>query len=138
MVNYLKSFLGRPYKWGGNHPSEGLDCSGLVCEGLKSVGFLKTREDLTSQQIYERLQDVPYALSTDRRMVKGGEIIFFGKSADKITHIAVAINAWQMIEAGGGDSRVKTVEDAIKRNASVRIRPINYRKDLVAITRLPY
>ena len=39
----------------------------------------------------------------------------------------------EMIEAGGGGSRVTDLENAIKYNAFVRVRPIARRSDLVAV-----
>ena len=41
-----------------------------------------------------------------------------------------------MIESGGGGSRTKTVEDAAKDNAMVRVRKINNRGDLVAVMKM--
>jgi hypothetical protein len=34
-----------------------------------------------------------------------------------------------MIEAGGGDANTNTIEEAILKNAFVRLRPYKYRKD---------
>lgn len=30
MVSYANTFVGNPYKWGGNDPNTGADCSGFV------------------------------------------------------------------------------------------------------------
>ena len=39
----------------------------------------------------------------------------------------------KIIEAAGGGSHVRTIEDARKFNAFVKIRPVSHRKDLFAI-----
>ena len=59
--------------------------------------------------------------------------VFFGKDADHITHVAVAIDVRLMIEAGGGGSKCKTVSTS---TGFVRVRPIDGRKDLVAVLRV--
>ena len=43
------------------------------------------------------------------------------------------INEKQIIEARGGDSTTITLDDAIKRNAFISVRPYTHRKDLVSI-----
>jgi hypothetical protein len=40
-----------------------------------------------------------------------------------------------IINAGGGGSKTLTIKDAAAQNAFVKIRPFDYRKDIVAILR---
>ncbi len=128
-TNYAASFLGLPYIWGGDHPMNGYDCSGLVQEILASVG-LDPEGDQTAQTLYHELlkagaieQFAPF---------QTGSIFFFGKNKDSISHVAFGMSGREMIEAGGGGSKTKTTKDAIAQKAFVRIRPIDRRKDLVA------
>lgn len=111
-------FIGTPYKLGGNVTQDGgIDCSGLVLEGLRSVGKWGKNDD-TAQGIYgtfnkqTNLKDKP----------QPGMLLFFGESSKKISHVAVCLNEFQMIEAGGTD-----------KDGMVRIRPLSWRKDMVAI-----
>lgn len=126
MVSYACMFIGLPYKWGGDDSINGFDCSGLIIECLKGVGFYKGA-DTTAQGLFEHLSSNNWIEKKER-----GSLLFFGKSRQKITHIALAISDEIMIEAGGGDSTTINSQVASKQNAFVRIRPIANRKDLVA------
>ena len=55
----------------------------------------------------------------------------------KITHVAMMIDNYQMVEAGGGSSQILTREDAAKAGAMVRIRLLDSRSDRVAVIK-PY
>ena len=61
-----------------------------------------------------------------------GSLLFYGKSTSEITHVDVCISpeANLSIGASGGDSTTKTIDDAIKADARVKINYI--RKDLIA------
>lgn len=120
-LSYLKCFIGSRYQWAAEGPyNVGFDCSGLVLEGLRSVGMWG-KDDATAQNIFERFKDKGVAMSGI-----SGALVFFGKDRSSITHVGVMINNNQYIEAGGGDS--KTVDKGM-----VRIRLINWRKDMVGI-----
>lgn len=121
IVSYAFKFIAEPYEWGGDgRKRKGFDCSGLVLEVLQSVGLLKGL-DLNAQAIYEQ-----FKLKDDKKFIQPhGNLIFFGKSLKSITHIGITINAFQYIEAGGGDSQNIA--------GMVRIRPIIHRSDIVAI-----
>lgn len=124
LVDYLKLLIGSVYKWGGDGPyNVGFDCSGLVLEGLASIG-LWGKGDTTSQGIYNHFS--PTSNKKLPSKMRAGDLLFFGKDLSSITHIAVALNPSQYIEAGGGDS--KTVNEGM-----VRIRHIYYRKDLAGV-----
>lgn len=125
LISYLVSFIGSRYQWGGEGPYNiGFDCSGLVLEGLRSIGKWGMN-DASSQAIYDTFKKQP-GTTTPARPDKG-DIVYFGRSTTAITHIGIMINNYQYVEAGGGDS--KTVDKGM-----VRIRPVrSWRKDLVDI-----
>lgn len=126
------SFVTTPYIWGGSNSIEGLDCSGFVQKVLEEVG-IDPPGDQTAQGLYNHFVKI------GKQCIVGPDsLLFFGKSPNKITHIAIALTKEVMIEAGGGDSRTKTREDAIKKEARVRIVPIAKRKDLLDAFRITY
>jgi cell wall-associated NlpC family hydrolase len=124
-IDYAKSFLGTHYVYGGNTKLSGLDCSGLVCEILRSAGVIGS-EDLSAQLLYNR-----FCVDTSK-IEKAGALAFYGKSHSQITHVGFHIDRYRIIEAGGGDSNTKSFQDALRDGACVRIRPVRYRKDYVA------
>lgn len=127
MIAYAKTWIGIPYKWGGNSP-DGVDCSGFVQLVLQRVG-LDPVGDQTAQAIYDHF------LKTGSKIISAreGAIIFFGKNVKSITHVSIALNETDMIEAGGGGSKTNTYDDAVRDDAWVRIKPITNRRDVVAI-----
>lgn len=122
---YIFSLLGKEYIYGGAGPN--FDCSGFVLDILKASG-IAIPHDMTAGQIFEFVK--PDAQWDVRKF---GSLIFFGQSLGAITHIGFMLNALQMAEAGGGDSKTLTKEDAQKRGAFTRIRPITARKDVAVI-----
>lgn len=122
MVDYAKTFIGTPYHWGGESSDEGFDCSGFVQEILKSVG-LDPRGDQTSDNLYRLFQREKG--QSNRMTPSPSDLVFYGSEA-KVTHIAMAINSSQIIEAAGEGSTPT-------KKGMVRVRPINYRSDLVSI-----
>lgn len=91
-VNYLKQFLGTPYVWGGNSLSSGVDCSGLVQQGLLKFGVNVPR--VTNDQI-----GVGKAVDIDHLQV--GDLVFFdtdpGRSGPD--HVGVYAGNGMMIHA---------------------------------------
>lgn len=125
LAEYYKRFIGSVYKWTGSGPYNlGFDCSGLILEGLMAYS-LWGKEDASAQMIYNKF--FLSAVMSERPDI--GCLLFFGKSTKEITHIGYAINNYQYIEAGGGDS--KSVDKGM-----VRIRPIAWRHDLVAVLQI--
>jgi cell wall-associated NlpC family hydrolase len=126
LTMFFTSSLNTPYKWGGDNPFNGFDCSGFVQEALSSID-LDPPCDQTSDALYRYFKD---PLKGRQNTLQFGSLLFFGKE-EKITHVAIALNGVSMIEAGGGGSKTKTIDDAIRDKAYVRIRPIRRRLDLV-------
>lgn len=132
LIRYAMRFVGTPYLWGGSTPMGGIDCSGLVQEILASVG-IDPPGDQTAQALYNHFE------SRSRPNTWGaGSLAFFGKSVREITHVAFCVDQYRMIEAGGGGSRVTTLQAAITSSAFVRMRPIRARRDLVAVIKPDY
>lgn len=128
--NFALSFLGLPYKWGGDDTIQGYDCSGLVQDLLAYFG-LDPKGDQTAQALYNHFYNT--GIVKNYLHERTASLAFYGKSESKITHVAMFVNGEVVIEAGGGGSRTRTEEDAANQNAFIRCRPYNYRKDLIAI-----
>jgi len=126
MVDYALSFVGRPYRWGGDDPNEGFDCSGLAVEVLKSVGILRRGTDYTSQMLFNKFKN--HLLGTPKK----GALVFYhnGKPNKRIIHVAIALDRSRVVEAGGGGSKTNTLQDAIDQNAFIRIRTWDSRKNV--------
>lgn len=110
----------------------GWDCGGLVQE-LYHFLKLAPREDKTAAGLYE------FFKNESHRVRKMGALAFYGE--ERISHVAMFLDEERIIEAGGGDETTTTLEAAIKKNAYVRIRPYDRRKDLrviLAPERLPW
>ena len=137
MFSYLGLFaiqyLNIPYLWGGDNAFDGYDCSGLMQDILKEVR-LDQKGDQTAQGIYDFMANKDFlSCEPDTDC-----LLFFGRSIDHISHIALALNDMLMIEAGGGNHLTTDVQHAKWRNARVRIKPISNRHDLVASIKLEY
>lgn len=137
MIEYAASLLGTPYIYGGNGAT-GFDCSGLICEILKSVG-LSDSIDRSSQGLYNLLSKSKTPRFSQNPEI--GDVVFYGKDANKVTHVAmiydILVDATEkkilIIEAGGGGRHTLSERDAIEAGAAVRIRPLFHRSDVVAI-----
>ena len=135
-AEYACRFIGRPYIWGGDGSGKcggGFDCSGLVLEALKAAGYIEGGLDFTAQGLHDALKkrgwvDVPPELITAQ------DVLFWGKSAAKITHTAIAIDRTRFVEAGGGGSKCTSPE---KSTGMIRVRPLGVREAPVAILRAP-
>lgn len=122
VVRMARSYLGKPYVWGGESESEGgYDCSGFVYSVLNKCGMKVPR---TTAQGYS-------ALGKKVTNIQSADLLYFGKSTKRITHIAIAINGTQMIESIGNSKNTKT-----NKGKGVSITNISHRNDLVLVKRI--
>lgn len=137
VIQYSRSFLHTPYVWGGNNVLQGFDCSGFVCEVLRSFGLVGQLDDLNAQTLFLKLcKSSNYGPSTvyihPSFEFTPGAILFFGASIQKITHVSICVDGFRMIEAGGGGKECISKEIAAKIGAMVRESMVSHRVDLVA------
>ncbi len=90
-IELAKRFLGLPYLWGGRS-SFGYDCSGFTQMLVRSRGINMPR-DADVQAAWNGVEAI------DRKGLRAGDLVFFGQSANKITHTAMYIGDGQIIHA---------------------------------------
>lgn len=130
LIAYAKTFLNVPYIWGGTHPAFGLDCSEFVQHVLASVG-MDPKGDQTAQALFNHFINGNFGDEVWKPLA--GSLMFYGHDKSTISHVALCISEHQLIEAGGGGSNCTDLSKSIASRAMVRLRPIDHRKDLVAV-----
>jgi cell wall-associated NlpC family hydrolase len=129
LIRYAESFLHTPYLYGGK-TARGYDCSGFICELMKSIGLIGYHEILSAQGLHNRFSQPERGSKCDK--TAPGALLFFGKPGHAIEHVAMTVNPYSLVEAGGGDSRTISITMAESIDARVRKRGVNYRSDLFA------
>jgi len=119
------SLHGLPYRWGGDDPGTGFDCSGYIIEILKSCSILPRSGDWTAQGLFDRLEDKV------RIEPQFGCLAFWhGADPERIIHVEFCIDSKHTLGASGGGSKTTSFEAASKSNAFIKCRPIR-EKNLV-------
>lgn len=122
IVRTARTYLGKPYVWGGESEAEGgYDCSGFVYSVLNKCGMKVPR---TTAQGYS-------SLGKTVTNIQSADLLYFGKSVKRITHISIAINSEQMIESRGTSKNTKT-----NKGKGISITNISHRNDLVLVKRI--
>lgn len=112
------SHLGRFYIWGGDDPS-GFDCSGFVVEVLQSVGVLPVGSDATAETLRQKFSSV--------LTPQPGDLVFWLRNGSAF-HVGMIIDpSSHYIGADGGRESTTSVEQAMKDNAFIKVRPIGSR-----------
>jgi len=88
-IQLARRFLGITYTWGGVS-SFGFDCSGFTQMLLRQRGIIMPR-DADVQANWNGLEPV------ERKHLTAGDLLFFGESADKITHTGMYIGGGEFI-----------------------------------------
>jgi cell wall-associated NlpC family hydrolase len=81
MVSFGKKYVGVPYKYAGNKPSTGFDCSGFTCYIYQNFGMKLDR--VSSHQAKNGKKVLP-------KFTLPGDLIIFGKSG-KINHVGMVV-----------------------------------------------
>lgn len=97
LIQLSHCFLGLPYTWGGRS-SFGYDCSGFVQMLYNQIGIPLQRD--AKQQILD-----PRFQITDLEHIEPGDLIFFGQSKQKITHVGMYLDSGQFIHATAAENQ---------------------------------
>ena len=117
---YLSCFIGIPYRWGGDDPLAGFDCSGLIVEILQAIGKIPYNSDFTADELYRRY------LTSQTTEPKTGCLSFWLFSG-RATHVEMFLDNHHTVGASGGGQATNTLENAIAQNAYIKMRPLGYR-----------
>jgi cell wall-associated NlpC family hydrolase len=93
LLHDVRKEIGRPYRWGGESPRTGFDCSGLVRWAFRTVGVHLPR---TTWQMLRRGEHVK------RTKIKPGDAIFFFGGE----HVAIYLGNGRFIDAPHTGARV--------------------------------
>lgn len=90
--------VGVPYRYGGNSPASGFDCSGLVQYSYRRAGASVPR---TTDALREA--SVPVRSSSLRR----GDLVFFHQEGKRNGHVGIYLGAGEFIHAPSAGGRVR-------------------------------
>ncbi|RQR51018.1 peptidoglycan endopeptidase [Burkholderia sp. Bp9140] len=85
------SLVGVPYRWGGNTPTSGFDCSGLVRYVIgraADVDLPRTTADMSSRGV-----------SIDPDQVAPGDLIFFNTTGRPHSHVGIYVGKLRFVNA---------------------------------------
>jgi len=94
IISVARQMMGFPYLWGGSS-SKGVDCSGFVKLAFYSQGIILAR-DASQQALYGEQVDF-----TNRNNLQTGDLLFFGRSAQRITHVGIYTENGDFIHSSG-------------------------------------
>lgn len=104
------SLVGTPYRWGGNTPQAGFDCSGLV-------GYVfRTEADMELPRTSRAIAalDAPKISKTD---LEPGDLLFFGRR-HRVNHVAIYVGHGRFVNAPdkGGTVRLDELDGSYWRD----------------------
>ena len=93
------SFIGVPYRWGGESVEEGFDCSGFTMTVYRLNGLDLPRSSRSQWNA---------GMPVERAMLQKGNLVFFHTSGrGKISHVGIYVGNGQFIHAPGKGKKVR-------------------------------
>ena len=91
VVEIARELLGTPYRYGGESPRHGFDCSGLVQYAYEQAGLEIAR---TTGQQYRQVQAIP------SRSLQPGDLVFFSTKYNRfVSHVGIYLGNNRFIHA---------------------------------------
>ncbi|MGK0271859.1 MAG: cell wall-associated NlpC family hydrolase [Cocleimonas sp.] len=98
MTKIAHSTIGNPYKWGGNNPQQGFDCSGLMSYVHRHALGIKIPR--TAAQQRDNSRTISYA------QLQPGDMLFF-KTGKRSNHVGIYVGNRKFVHAATGSKEVK-------------------------------
>lgn len=100
-IKTARDMIGVPYLWGGESPTAGFDCSGLVVYSYQKAGIKLPR---TAFLQFKATRPVRSDL------IQPGDLLFFRLERDKISHVAIYLGRNRFIHAPSTGKLVSVAE----------------------------
>ena len=97
VVTIAAGLLGTPYRYGGESPRKGFDCSGLVFYSFEQMGLKVPRTAAEQRKAAERVT---------RDDLEPGDLVFFRSSKGRIDHVGIYAGDGRFIHAPNSGSVV--------------------------------
>lgn len=98
LVNYALQFVGGRYKFGGNDPHSGVDCSGFTRYVMANGAGVALNRSSTAQSVQ--------GVSIGQDQIRPGDLIFYG-SGSRINHVGMYIGNGQIVHASTYKTGIK-------------------------------
>lgn len=107
------SFIGQPYKWGGDSPEEGFDCSGLI-------QYIYGRHGVKLPRVSAEQARAGVAVSA--RTAQAGDLIAFDNDPNRpgVDHIGIYLGDGKMLQAPRTGRNIEVVAVNLDRAAAIR------------------
>jgi cell wall-associated NlpC family hydrolase len=99
LVLFTLSQVGLPYRWGGNAPNEGFDCSGLVVYAFQQSLQVAVPRTTYAQARIGR--DIP------NRELRSGDLVFFNTMRQRFSHVGIYVGDGRFVHAPAANERVR-------------------------------
>jgi cell wall-associated NlpC family hydrolase len=93
------ALVGTPYKWGGSHPREGLDCSGLITYVVERVSNRSLPHHTATIALMTR--------PIKRNELATGDLVYFNTMKRRHSHMGVYIGSNRFVHAPAPGQRVR-------------------------------
>jgi len=100
IVATAQRYIGIPYKWGGESPSTGFDCSGLTMVVYRLNGLQLPRSSRAQWQA---------GRPVNRSQLLKGDLVFFATSGGRnVSHVGIYVGRNKFLHAPGKNRRIRT------------------------------
>lgn len=122
LVSYARSLIGAPYKYGGDTPASGFDCSGFVGHVFNHA------LDISLPRSTGEMSTMGKAVRSNE--LRTGDLVFFNTQHSSFSHVGIYLGDYLFIHApnSGGSVRVENMlEDywRLRYNGARRITLLN-------------
>jgi cell wall-associated NlpC family hydrolase len=109
VVNRALNQLGTKYKWAGESPRKGFDCSGLVKWAFEGEGVYLPHSSLMQ---YKLAGSPGFKRIRGRKNLIKGDLVFFKTSKGaKVGHVGIYMGAGKMVNSRTGGVQVDNIYD---------------------------